>query len=165
MTLDIVLIILAGVLLLLGVIGSVVPALPGPPLSYVGILCLHFSSKVELSATFLIVWALVIILIQILDYYVPIWGTKKFGGSKYGAWGSTIGVVAGMFILPPWGIIIFPFVGAVVGELLNKQEFKVALKAGFGAFIGFLAGTFAKLAIAFILLFVYIKELYTIFIQ
>lgn len=165
MTLDIILIILAGILLLLGIVGSIAPVLPGPPLSYIGILCLHFSSRIEFSTTFLIVWALVIILVQILDYYVPIWGTKKFGGGKYGAWGSTIGVVAGMFIFPPWGIIIFPFLGAVIGELLDDKEFKIALKAGFGAFLGFLAGTFAKLAIAFILLFVYIKELFTLFLN
>lgn len=162
MTLDIVLIILAGICMIVGIIGSIVPALPGPPLSYVGILLMHFTSMTEYSSLFLILWAIVIVTIQVLDYFVPIWGTKKFGGSKYGAWGSTIGIVAGMFIFPPLSIIIFPFVGAVIGELLNNKDFNSSLKAGFGAFIGFLAGTLMKLIVCFILFFFYIKDVYHI---
>lgn len=165
MTLDIILIIIAGLCILAGIVGSIVPALPGPPLSYVGILLVHFTSLAEYSTTFLVGWAIVIIAIQILDYFVPIWGTKKFGGSKYGAWGSTIGIVAGMFFFPPFGIIIFPFVGAVIGELLNNKDFASAIKAGFGAFLGFVAGTFMKLAVCLVLLFFYIKEVYHIIVN
>ena len=158
LTLDILLTILGTILILSGIIGCIIPALPGIPLSYAGIILLHLTSRVQFSTTFLIIWAIVVIIVQILDYYVPIWGTKKFGGGKYGAWGSTLGVIVGIFIIPPWGIIIFPFVGAVIGELIDGKKFNIALKAGFGAFMGFIAGTLMKLAVAFVLAFYFFKE-------
>lgn len=162
MTLEVVLIILGLILVIVGIIGCIVPAVPGVPLNYVGLLLLQFTSYTHFSIHFLIFWAIVVVVVQILDYYVPIWGTKRFGGGKKGAWGSAIGIVAGMFIFPPWGLIIFPFVGAVVGELIDNKEMNVALKAGFGALIGFLAGTLMKLIVAFILSFFFFRELYYI---
>lgn len=162
MTLDIILITLGAIFIITGILGCVLPVLPSLPLSYIGIILLHLTSRFEFSTTFLIGWGLVVIAVQILDYYIPIWGTKKLGGGKKGAWGSTIGVVAGMFIIPPWGIIIFPFVGAVIGELIDEKEFKVALKAGFGAFLGFVAGTLMKLVVAIILAFYFIKGVISI---
>jgi len=159
MVLDTILTLLGAILIIMGIIGCVVPLLPGIPLSYVGILLLHFTSKVQFSTEFLIVWGVVVIVVQILDYYIPVWGTQKLGGGSKGAWGSTIGVVAGIFIFPPWGIILFPFVGAVIGELIDKKEPKVALKAGFGAFLGFVAGTIMKLTVGVILAYCFFKEL------
>lgn len=161
MTLDIVFIILGVILMIAGVVGCIAPILPGPPLNYVGIILLHLTSKVEFSTYFLFVWAVVIVLVQILDYYIPIWGTKKFGGGSKGAWGSGIGIVLGFFFFPPWGIIIFPFIGAVVGELIDEKEFKVALKAGFGSFLGFLTGIVMKLVVALVLSCYFFKELLT----
>ncbi len=165
MTLDIVLTVIGAILIVIGILGCVLPVLPGVPLSYIAIVLLHLTSRVDFSTEFLIGWGIVVIIVQVLDYYVPIWGTKKLGGSKWGAWGSGIGVVAGMFIFPPYGIILFPFVGAVVGELLNDKEFKVALKAGAGAFVGFVAGTLLKLVVAFILAYYFFKEVILIFFQ
>lgn len=158
MILDIILILLGSICIVVGFLGCVLPVIPGIPLSYVGILLLHFTSQIQFSPLFLIIWGIIVIIVQILDYYVPIWGTKKFGGGSKGAWGSAIGVVTGVFLIPPWGIILFPFVGAVVGELIDNKELKVAIKAGFGAFIGFLAGTFMKLVIAAILGFYFFRE-------
>lgn len=158
MALDIILTILGAILMIVGIAGCILPVLPGVVLNYVGLLLLHFTSRVEFSTDFLIGWALVVIAIEVLDYFIPIWGTKKFGGGKKGAWGCTIGVVAGIFLLPPWGIIIFPFVGAVVGELIDNKEMKVALKAGLGAFVGFVAGTFLQVVVALVLTFFFIKE-------
>lgn len=158
MTLDIILTAVGAILMVVGIIGCIVPVLPGVVLNYVGILLLHFSSRVEFSMEFLVGWSIVVVAIEVLDYYIPIWGTKKFGGGKKGAWGCTIGVVAGIFILPPWGIIICPFVGAVIGELLDKKETKQALKAGLGAFVGFLAGTFLQVVVALVLTFIFVKE-------
>lgn len=158
MTLDIVLILLGAVCIIVGFLGCILPVIPGIPLSYAGIVLLHFTSQVSFSPLFLILWGIIVIIVQILDYYVPIWGTKKFGGGNKGAWGSTIGIIAGIFLIPPWGIIIFPFVGAVIGELIDDKGFKVAIKAGFGAFLGFLAGTFVKLVVAGILGFYFFKE-------
>lgn len=162
MALDITLIILGIICTLAGIAGCIIPAVPGVPLNYLGIILLHLTSRVQFSNDFLIVSAIVVIIVQLLDYYVPVWGTKKFGGGKKGAWGSAVGIVAGMFIFPPWGIIIFPFVGAVIGELIDNKELSVAAKAGFGAFLGFLAGTLMKLVVALILTFYFFKELINI---
>ncbi len=159
MTLDIILIIIGGLLILGGFVGSVLPVLPGIPLSYLGLICLQFTSKIDYSWQFLLIWGLVVVAIQVLDYFVPIWGTKKFGGGRKGAWGSALGVVAGIFIFPPFGIILGPFVGAVIGELIDKKTTKQALWAGFGSFIGFLAGTVMKLALATVFAFFYVKDI------
>lgn len=143
--------------MILGIAGCLLPMLPGPPLSYLGLIAIHFSSKIDFSSKFLISWGIIVILVSILDYVIPIWGTKYFGGSKYGVWGSMAGLLAGLFI-PPVGIIIGPFLGAVVGEMLagNKQN---ALKAGFGSFIGFLAGTVIKLLVSLIMLYYFVAVL------
>ena len=178
---DIFLIILGAICLLLGFIGCVAPVLPGVPLSYVGLLLLHFTDRVQFSWQFLTIWAVIVVVIQLLDYFIPAWGTKKFGGSKYGVWGSTIGLVVGLF-MGPWGIIIGPFLGAVVGELiyfnrhpqttlneteqsLNNVEQKKnsnlnrALRAGLGSFIGLLTGTILKLICCGMMVFYFVKEL------
>lgn len=154
---DIFLIISGSLLMILGIAGCLLPLLPGPPLSYLGLIAIHLSSKVDFSSKFLISWGIIVILVSILDYVIPIWGTKYFGGSKYGVWGSMAGLLAGLFI-PPVGIIIGPFLGAVVGEMLagNKQN---ALKAGFGSFIGFLAGTVIKLLVSLIMLYYFVAVL------
>ena len=108
-TMETLLITLAFVLIVMGIIGSVLPVLPGIPLSYVGVLVLHFTEKVQFTLFFLIFWAVLVLVVQVLDYYVPIWGTKKFGGSKRGIWGCAIGMIVGLFF-GPWGIVIGPFV-------------------------------------------------------
>ncbi|HPC26498.1 MAG TPA: DUF456 domain-containing protein, partial [Paludibacteraceae bacterium] len=94
---DILLIILSGIFVFLGFIGCILPILPSVPLSYIGILLLHFTSKIQFSTQFLVIWGIIVLLSQLLDYFVPILGTKKFGGSKKGIWGSTLGMVIGLF--------------------------------------------------------------------
>ena len=91
-------------------------------------------------------WAFITAAVTALDYVVPIYGTKKFGGTKRGVWGSTIGLLVGLFFFPPFGIIIGPFVGAFLGEMsTGKTTNKAALRSAFGSFVGFLAGTLLKL--------------------
>ncbi|HZK96941.1 MAG TPA: DUF456 domain-containing protein, partial [Prolixibacteraceae bacterium] len=102
---DIFLIICGSLLMILGIAGCLLPMLPGPPLSYLGLIAIQLSSKINFSPKFLISWGVIVILVSILDYVIPIWGTKYFGGSKYGVWGSMAGLLAGLFI-PPIGIII-----------------------------------------------------------
>jgi len=154
---DIFLIISGSLLMILGIAGCLLPILPGPPLTYLGLIAIHFTSKIDFSSKFLISWGIIVILVSILDYAIPILGTKYFGGSKYGVWGSMVGLLAGLFI-PPIGIIIGPFMGAVAGEMLagNKQN---ALKAGFGSFIGFIAGTVVKMLVSLIMLYYFIAAL------
>ncbi len=142
---DYVLIGLGIIMMLSGILGGVVPVLPGPPLSYIGLLLLHFTENYQFSSRFLIIWAIVTVVVYLLDYAIPAYGTKRFGGSKRGIWGSIIGLVIGLFFFPPFGIIIGPFVGAVVGELTSGKDSGAALKSGFGSFMGFLAGTLMKL--------------------
>jgi uncharacterized protein YqgC (DUF456 family) len=168
---DILLIVLGAICLLLGLVGCVAPVVPGVPLSYLGLLLLHWTERVQFSWQFLVVWGVVVVVIQILDYFIPAWGTKKFGGTKYGVWGSTIGLFAG-FLMGPLGIIIGPFVGAVVGELIyfnrhpqntivqpKNTNFNRALRAGFGSFVGLLAGTLVKVVCCGVMIACFVKEL------
>jgi uncharacterized protein YqgC (DUF456 family) len=156
--LDYVLLILGIVLMIIGIIGCLVPVLPGPPLSFLGLILLQVSKFGDFSSTTLIVLAAITIVVAILDYIVPIWGTKKFGGSKYGTRGATVGLIIGLF-LGPVGIIVGPLLGAIVGELIFKDDMGYAVKAGFGSLLGFLTGIGLKLAASFIMTFYFVKEL------
>ena len=143
------LLILGFILMLVGIIGSILPALPGPPISWVGILLLYFCPGMETNYWLLGITLVIAVVIGILDYIIPAKGTKYFGGSKYGIWGTNIGLVVGIFAPIPFGFLIGPFVGALVGELIyNSQEKGRAFKAATGSFIGFLAGTFMKLLVS-----------------
>ena len=171
---DILLIVLGAICLLLGLIGCVAPVLPGVPLSYLGLLLLHWTDRVQFSWQFLAVWGVVVVVIQVLDYFIPAWGTKKFGGTKYGVWGSTIGLFVGLF-MGPLGIVVGPFIGAVLGELIyfnrhpqttlreteqNKNSnFNRTLRAGFGSFIGLLTGTLIKVICCGVMIAYFVKEL------
>jgi len=158
------------ILLLVGLGGALIPGLPGPPISYLGLVALHLTEKYSFSDEFLFVMAIIMIAIVILDYVVPVYGTKKFGGSKRGVWGSTIGLVAGLFVLPALGIIIGPFgllgiilgpfIGAYIGEKTGGKDSETALRAAIGSFIGFLAGTFMKLAYAIVAGVYFFAELF-----
>ena len=105
---DILLIILGILCLLTGLAGCFLPVLPGPPVSYAGLLLLHFTDKIHFSTTHLILWALLVIIVQVLDYVTPMLGTKYSGGGKWGNWGCVIGTIAGLFVFPPWGVLIGP---------------------------------------------------------
>lgn len=155
---DWILIVVAALLVILGIVGTLLPVLPGLPLSYVGLLLLHFTHKVDFTPTFLMIWALVVVVIQVLDFYLPLWGTKKFGGSTMGLRGSTIGLIVGLF-MGPMGILLGPFVGALVGELINKSNFSKALKAATGAFIGFIVGTFSKIVAGLFMVYYFVAAL------
>lgn len=155
---------LAILLVLLGLVGSVIPALPGPPLSWLALLLLGFSSAADYSVTFLVITAVIALIITIMDYVFPSLSTKKRGGSKAGIWGCNIGLVVSIFGLPfgpqgLLGVIFWPFVGAFVGELLQGKKNNDALKAAWGAFLGFLTGTGLKLAYGLVVAFFVIKDL------
>ncbi len=136
--------------IILGLMGFLIPALPGPPVAYAGLWLQQIREPDAYSATFLLTWGAIVMVVLVLDYYIPVWGTKKLGGSKYGMWGCTIGFLAA-FWLGPWGIIIGPFAGAFLGELLANQTQKKALKAAFGAFLGFLGGSLFKIIVCLLM--------------
>ena len=151
-----ILLILGICLLIGGIIGSIMPVLPGLPISWLGLLCLFFIPGIETNYWLLGITLVITILLSILDYFIPAKGTKMFGGTSYGIWGTNIGLVVGLFF-PPLGFLICPFLGAFIGELINNsQDKKRALNAAFGSFIGFLAGTFMKVFYGFVLLGVFI---------
>lgn len=155
---DIILIILGILCLLVGLAGCILPALPGPPLSYAALLLLHFTDKVQLSTTQLVVWLIVVVVIQVLDYFVPMLGSKYTGGTRWGTRGCMAGTLVGLFFMP-WGIILGPFLGAFIGELLGGSDKKLALKSGIGSLIGFLLGTVLKCAVCGYFIYLFFSEL------
>jgi len=158
---DLILVILAFALMAAGIIGTVIPMLPGPPLSYAGILVLHFSGFGSFSMGFLGLWAGICIVITLLDYVLPSILTKTFGGSRYATVGSFLGLLAGIFIFPPWGLLLGPFLGAWVGELIhNRADGAGAFKVALGAFLAFLLGSGAKLIVCSMLLFFGVRALF-----
>lgn len=157
---DVVLVILGFLFALLGIVGSFLPILPGPFTSWIGILILHFTEAVPQNWTFLGITLAISLLVWVLDYIVPAMGTKRFGGTKYGAIGATIGLIVGLIAPIPFGILIGPFAGAFIGEMIKIPDSGKALKAAFGSFVGFLAGTFLKFIVAIAFVFLYIREVW-----
>ena len=131
-----------------GCIGCIVPILPGVMLAYVGYLCLYFCSYSDISVAWLVVFGVLTLIVSVLDYLLPSYMTKKFGGSKAGERGAMAGVIGG-FLLGPVGIVVGPFVGAVVAELINDgSDRQRAFKSGLGSFLSFFVGTGIKLVVA-----------------
>lgn len=156
---DILLIIIGIALLLIGLAGCVLPVIPGPPISYAALLVLHLSPKHQFSTDFLLLWAVIAIGVTLIDNFIPVYTTQKMGGSKRAVWGSIIGLVVGIFLFPPIGLIVGPFIGAVLGELSAGKDTQTALRSGFGAFMGFIGGTILKLVASGMMIFYFVKEL------
>ena len=155
---DTALLIIGFVLMFLGIAGAILPVIPGTPVSWIGLLLLHLTSIIEIDWWFLSITFVIAIGIYILDYIIPAIGTKRFGGTKAGAWGAIIGLFVGLFIPIPFGIFIGSFLGALFGEMIvSDTAFEPALKAAFGSFVGFLASTVLKVfaTFAFLALFCY----------
>ena len=154
---DWVLLILGGILILAGIIGAFIPVIPGPPLSYGGLISLNFTDWAEFHSTFLILLGLLTVVITLVDYYVPVWGTRKLGGSSAGVRGSLIGLFVGIFLFPPFGMIIGPLIGGVVAELIvNRHDFRIALRTGLGSLAGFMLGTGLKIASSLLMAFYFL---------
>jgi len=129
---DIILVIVGFLALVIGLIGSVVPALPGPPVSLIGLLLIHYAGYGNFHILFLVILGAITILIMVLDNILPAWMTKRFGGSRMAVIGSVIGLAAGMIFFAPAGILAGPFLGALAGELINSglQSKRAAKAAG-----------------------------------
>ena len=161
---NIVLIILAIILMLVGVVGAIVPGIAGPPFSFLGLLAVSFIDGVNYSIDFLVVMGIIAAVVFALDYVVPAWGTKKLGGSKAGVRGSTIGLILGLFVtlLFPIGFIAVlagPFIGAYIGEKSAGTDDHKAWKAAFGSFVGFLFGTGLKVIYASVCIYFIVSDL------
>lgn len=155
---DLLWIVLGAIFMLVGIAGCILPLLPGPPLCFVGLWIQQLKTDPSYSIKFLVIWAMVTLVVTVLDYIVPLYGTKKFGGSRYGVWGATIGLIAG-FWFGPLGIILGPFVGAFIGELVASSNSQQALRAAFGSFVGFLFGTMLKLVTCLVMAWYFVANL------
>ena len=145
---DILLMVFAFLLLVASIVGCVLPVLPGPPLAYAGILLLHLTDKIHFTTQQLIVWLVVVVVLQVVDYITPLLGSKYSGGTSFGNRGCIAGTIIGMFFMP-WGLIIGPFVGAIAGEMMGGQDLAQAIRAGIGTLLGYLFGTVMKLVVCF----------------
>lgn len=136
--------VLAAVLAAVGVVGCVVPVLPGPLAVWAGVLCLQATPMAPgwgaVAAT-----GLVAVVATVLDTVIPGWGAKQFKCSKWGVWGSVLGALAGVAFFP-WGLLAGPFLGAMAGELVAGRRPGAAALSGIGALLGFLCGVLLKLA-------------------
>ncbi len=141
---EVILLVLGIICLLVGLAGAVLP-LPGPGLSFGGLLLIHFSRFADFGQTALITFGVLTVAMVFLDYYIPILGVKRFGGTRYGSIGAIVGGLAGLFFIPGVGIFIGTFLGALAGELIGKATFQAALRAAFGSFLGFLSGVFVQI--------------------
>ncbi|MBG6062815.1 uncharacterized protein YqgC (DUF456 family) [Flavobacterium sp. CG_9.1] len=153
---DILLLILGFVCIMVGLLGSFLPVLPGPSMSWIGLALLYFTNAVPANYWILGITLVITVIVSVLDYVIPAKGTKKFGGSSYGIWGTNIGLVVGIIAPVPFGFLIGPFVGALIGELIfDYKDHNRALKAATGSFVGFLASTFMKFLICVLFLGLY----------
>ncbi len=160
---DILLLVLGIIFLLLGIVGCIFPIIPGPPFSFVGMFVLRFTNFIDPGRIndydeLLWIFAFIAIIVTILDFIVPLWGTRHFGGSKAGVWGAAIGVIIGLFFAPI-GLIIGPFMGAFIAEIMSGKDQKTSLKAGFGSFLGFIFGVVMKLSASFLMAFYFFREI------
>ncbi|MFH5832356.1 DUF456 domain-containing protein [Halalkalibaculum sp. DA3122] len=135
------------ILIIVGFVGSFLPIMPGLPFSYAGLLALQLTTTPPFSLQFMITWAIIVVVLMVLDNVIPAYGTKKFGGSAYGIWGSIVGLLAGFFF-PPAGIVAGPLLGAFAGELIAGKTTDRAFKSALGSFAGLLASILLKVIAA-----------------
>ena len=155
---DIILVILGILCLIGGLLGCILPMLPGPPISFAALILLELTSYACFSGTQLTIWLVLVIAVQLLDYIVPMLGSKYSGGSTWGNRGCLAGTLIGLLFMP-WGIVLGPFLGAIIGEILGGRSTHEALKSGFGSLIGFLLGTISKFGLCGYFIWVFIKAL------
>ena len=176
-----VLIVVAFLLLVAGLLGSVLPVLPGPPLGFVGLLLLQWSGRGGFGPAFLWTWAAITVAVTVVDYFLPAWMTKRFGGSRLAVVGSVVGFVVGIVFFAPLGILLGPFLGALIGELIHGriragrnrgygmegespasgfEGMMKALKVALGSFLAFILGTGAKLVAGLFMLFYAIRAVF-----
>jgi len=142
---DILWVILAGIFMFVGFVGCIVPILPGPPIAYIGLLLMQLADPRPYDMNFMVMMAFVVIAVTVVDNVIPVYGTKKMGGSKKGVWGV--------------GLIVGPFAGAFIGEMIGGKDTKTAIKSGMGSLVGFLMGTGLKLIVSGWILARYIAEI------
>jgi len=157
----VVLIVLGALLQVLGLVGCVLPWLAGPPFNFIGLILLTIAKDgKQFSPGFMILMAVLTALTVVLDYVLPLAGTRKFGATKRGFWGAFIGMALGAFVLPPFGLVLGAFAGAVIGELSAGKDQSKALRAGWGVFAGMMAAMAVKLVASGVMTFYFVRALF-----
>lgn len=161
---DIVIDILAVLLGLAGLVGCLLPVLPGPPFSFLGMLLLYLwgtpGARDDITGKLLIIMLAVTVVVTVLDYVVPGYFTKMTGGSKSASRGATVGMIIGIIFFPPIGMIVGAFLGALLVEMIVEgKQFGHSLKSASGSFLGFLAGTGLKLVASGVMMYYIIVAL------
>jgi uncharacterized protein YqgC (DUF456 family) len=156
MALDILLWILSTILVIAGVVGLVIPALPGAPIIFAGLLLAAWVEHFEFVGWgTLAILAVLAVLTYAVDFVAGAFGAKKFGASNRSVVGAALGGLVGLFFGLP-GVVIGPFAGAVLGELSHRRTLSEAGKAGVGATVGLALGVAAKLALAFTMIGIFL---------
>src|SRR5665648_306446 len=158
---ELLLILLGIICTIIGIIGCIFPALPGPPLSYAALILLQFAKEEPVfSTSFLVRFAVLTVIVSLIDYFLPLLGAKLYGATKYGIWGAIIGMIAGTIFFPPFGMILGVFIGATIGELIAGKENSMALKAGMATFIGSIIAVFIRLSLSLAMAFYFFIYLF-----
>ena len=152
---------LAVALNIVGIVGCFIPMLPGPPISFLGLLIIYWQADDQISGWVLSIYGFITIVTVILDYIIPSLGVKYFGGTKYGKWGSFIGTIIGLSYFPT-GLLLGPFLGAFIGELIGRQSKRDALKSGFGSLLGFVFGVLMKFIVCIYFLCITIASVWNV---
>ena len=148
------------ILLILGVIGSILPIVPGPPLSFIGLLLLHLFTPFVMQEDYLFLFGISAALITFLDYWLQVYSVKLFGGGKASTIGVIIGILVGVFIFPPVGVLVGPFLGAYIGAIVESDfDLVKSFKIAFGSLIGFLGGTILKFVYSIVVIWQYLDFL------
>jgi uncharacterized protein YqgC (DUF456 family) len=160
---EVLLLSIGSLLLATGLVGCVLPVLPGPPLSFAGLLlqwaAFDFQADTYGGITILVLGALSI-LVTVLDFVAPAWGAKRYGASKVGVWGSVLGMLIGFVFFPPFGMLVGAFLGALGAEFVAGKAENDAMRAAWGVFIGTMAGVAMKLAVSVATVLVFVRELF-----
>jgi len=159
---DLLIIIIAFLFFLIGLIGAILPIIPGPIITYLGILLLYFFSDLNFSNNEIFIYTVATVLVFFSDYILQFFGVRKFGGQKNAIYGTMFGVLIGLFF-PPIGLIIGPFLGAFFGALMDNKEKKQAIRVAFGALLGFLFGTFIKILYSIYVIYIVAQKILTLF--
>ena len=150
------------ILLVLGIIGTFLPVLPGLFLSLCGLLIYKFGTDAQISMIYIWIFVVLTALSAVLNYVIPARTNRKYGGTRWGSVGSVVGTLVGMFFIPiPFGFLIGMFLGVFIGELLHDStDKKKAFNSTKGALIGFIYGTGFNFIVGVAMLLVVLIDIY-----
>ena len=148
-------------LLIIGFLGCFIPILPGPPIAYFGLFLAHSLTNISFELDLLLLLAGLVLIVTFLDYWLQIYGVRKFGGGRKATNGVIIGLVVGFFLIPPFGIILGPFIGAYIGAKMEQRDnISNSLKVALGALFGFLGGAFLKIVLVLYMVLLFLNQFF-----